>query len=802
MADKKNLLGLLKSTDEFVVPTIQRDYAQGRDKGSNKDLCEDVRTGLIKSLYDALINDEFLLLDYIYGTNDSNVFYPIDGQQRLTTLFLLHWYIGKKERINETGASEFDLLRRFSYEIRDTSKEFCKSLIDIDVIFDKDTISNQIKDSSKYHDAYGFDPTVSSMLIVIDTIHNQFKEVNMPLWDRLKKIEFWCLSLEHFGLTDDLFVKMNARGKRLSRFDVFKSDLESNLESKIEKIEHKDGEIWKTWKTEIDNAYLDAYWKMFRFELSERNLFRTILFYVKGLISAKNISTRYDDLWEIDESNVNYNDVINHVADPDSDALTRICHLLSNFDAWKKYVDDTGLFVKSGSTEQNNILGYNKVIIFGILYWFSFDDKMLADRNFMEFKRILENYVFSLRQPNIRPTKRFYSSSIDNSNVGRAFCFLKKVIDGYSRTVSFNEYVLESDFTEFDYEKEKLSYSSLADNEKEKLSDSSLEDNEKEKSSLEDIIDLENVSFLKRNITNFFFDGKLYLKESVVKSIAKDEDLINKSLRIIYSYADDRYGKFQDLLMDKTLIMSGHKQLYYKDSNDQATAYMHKLSFNADDTDTCAFGDRILTASGDGIYKDISDCVRKFASELSQKLNPFQPNVSDANVSDAVNELLSERIAHSNFADSLNIKWYIVKYEEFFYSKTSTTLSVLRRKNYGGIDDDNVYDMQCLSDDNDFSGKEHYHPFYQALSNKLNNRVTISTPLRYTGVQIEYAHPCTLSNGWIIQINKDGNWFIDFKESIPTLPIARLTINSSGLGELDCSGNDSISMMAAFINAL
>ena len=781
MADKKNLLGLLKSTDEFVVPTIQRDYAQGRDKGSNKDLCKDVRTGLIKSLYDALINDEFLLLDYIYGTNDSNVFYPIDGQQRLTTLFLLHWYIGKKEKINETGASEFDLLRRFSYEIRDTSKEFCKSLIDIDVIFDKDTISNQIKDSSKYHDAYGFDPTVSSMLIVIDTIHNQFKEVNMPLWDRLKKIEFWCLSLEHFGLTDDLFVKMNARGKRLSRFDVFKSD----LESKIEKKEHKDGE---TWKREIDNAYLDAYWKRFGFELSERNLFRTILFYVKGLISAKNISTRYDDLWEIDESNVNYNDVINHVADPDSDALTRICHLLSNFDAWKNivvddkddkyFVVDTELFVKSGSTEQNNILGYNKVIIFGILYWFSFDDNMLADDNFKEFKRILENYVFSLRQPNIRPTKRFYSSSIDNSNVGRAFCFLKKVIDGYSRTVSFNKYVLESDFKEFDYEKEKLRYSSL-----------------------EDIIALESVPFLKRNITNFFFDGELYLNYSDVSdvsdvmSIAADDDLINKSLRIIYSYADDRYGKFQDLLMDKTLIMSGHKQLYYKDSNDQATAYMHKLSFNADDTDTLAFGDRILTASGDGIYKDISDCVRKFARDLSQKRNAFQ-------LSDAVNKLLSERIALSNFADSLNIKWYIVKYEEFFYSKTSTTLSVLRRKNYGGIDDDNVYDMQCLSDDNDFSGKEHYHPFYQALSNKLNNRVTISTPLRYTGVQIEYAHPCTLSNGWIIQINKDGNWFVDFKESMPTLPIAGLTINSSGLGELDCSGKDSISMMAKFINEL
>ena len=264
-----NLLGLLKSIDEFAVPTIQRDYAQGRDKGSNKDLCEEVREGLIDSLYNALTDDKFLLLDYIYGTNDSNVFYPIDGQQRLTTLFLLHWYMGKKERINKTKPTEFNQLKKFSYEIRDTSKEFCKSLIEIDVAFDRDTISDQIKDSSKYHDAYSYDPTVLSMLTVLDTIHKKFKDVKEQLWDRLEKIEFWSLSLEGFGLTDDLFVKMNARGKRLSRFDVFKSD----LEAKLEKIVNAAAE---TWKREIDNAFLDAYWKEFGAGLSERNLFRTI----------------------------------------------------------------------------------------------------------------------------------------------------------------------------------------------------------------------------------------------------------------------------------------------------------------------------------------------------------------------------------------------------------------------------------------------------------------------------------------------------------------------------------------------
>ena len=491
------------------------------------------------------------------------------------------------------------------------------------------------------------------------------------------------------------------------------------------------------------------------------------------LILAKNLKSEYDDLWESDESRVNYSDVIAFIKD-NAAALTVVCNLLSNFSVWEKHVRDTNLFVKNvSSVVQGKITGYKKAMVFGILHWFAYAGGMSADDNFFEFKRILENYVFSSRQPNIRPEKRFYSSIIDSKNIGRTIAFLKDVIDAYDRKFSFNDYVSKSTFVELDYEREKLAYKPL-----------------------KDIVELEKLPFLKTNISNYFFDGVLYLTAAQLNTIAGDEDLINKALRVIYSYAKNEYGKFSDLLIDQTLIKSGHKQLYYNSSTDQATAYMHKLAIKIDDTDTLEFGDRILTVNGNKIYADAADCVKSFVKALSAKLKGGQTVLA------AIDALLAERIALRDFSDCDNIKWYIVKYEEFFYTKTGTTLSVLRRKNYGGIDDDNVYDIQCLSDDNDFN-KEHYQPFYQALANKLNNRIMVSAPLRYTGVHIEYAHPCILSNGWTIRINKNGNWFIDFKGNKPLSLTEDLTIAPSGLsGELNCSGRDSIEAMAKFLNSL
>src|SRR5258708_35631768 len=86
---------LLQACRQIEVPLIQRDYAQGRDGQ------KDVRDEFLKALYGALSLPPGdpnlpLNLDFVYGSmegQDKKSFLPLDGQQRLTTLFLLHWYL-------------------------------------------------------------------------------------------------------------------------------------------------------------------------------------------------------------------------------------------------------------------------------------------------------------------------------------------------------------------------------------------------------------------------------------------------------------------------------------------------------------------------------------------------------------------------------------------------------------------------------------------------------------------------------------------------------------------------------------
>ena len=232
---------------EIIIPIIQRDYAQGR---KDPDVTR-VRNRFLESLYKA-VTEQPITLDFVYGDIDTmGNLTLLDGQQRLTTLFLLYWYASKKCNV-ATDANEF--LKNFSYKTRYSARYFCMDLVDYMPEF-KDDISKEIINQAWFPLDWENDPTISSMLVMLDAIDNKFKDVS-DLWDKLKEncITFYFLPISDMGLTDELYIKMNSRGKPLTQFEHFKAELEREIRSMDENLANRI--IGK-----IDRAWTDLLWE-------------------------------------------------------------------------------------------------------------------------------------------------------------------------------------------------------------------------------------------------------------------------------------------------------------------------------------------------------------------------------------------------------------------------------------------------------------------------------------------------------------------------------------------------------------
>lgn len=253
-----NLINLFKISEdlesEFMplnkieIPIIQRDYAQGR----NVPEVNRIRKKFLTSLYTALVENKQLKLDFVYGDiNDEKILTPLDGQQRLTTLFLLHWYIGRHERIDQ---QKLDFLKKFSYKTRYSARTFCQYLVEYVPDFSLNTISEDITDQSWMPLDWKNDPTINAMLNMLDDIHTMFKNTH-GLWPLLEQgcISFYFLSIKDMGLTDELYIKMNSRGKPLTEFEHFKAEWEGY-------IKMIDSESAERISKKIDINWTDIFW--------------------------------------------------------------------------------------------------------------------------------------------------------------------------------------------------------------------------------------------------------------------------------------------------------------------------------------------------------------------------------------------------------------------------------------------------------------------------------------------------------------------------------------------------------------
>ncbi|MGV3574632.1 MAG: DUF262 domain-containing protein [Devosia sp.] len=232
--EKQISFAQLMEKNRVLIPAIQRDYAQGREGQ------EVIRDEFLGSIHEALlrpVGDPALPLDldFVYGSNVNGTFQPLDGQQRLTTLFLLHWLLASKAGKLDDFRARFvaGQKSRFSYKVRPSSEEFIDSLSVFEPGVISGTLSGLIKDQPWYKLSWQFDQTIRSALQMLDAMDKQFADVG-DLYGRLvdadnRVITFQLLDLGQYNLSDELYIKMNARGKPLTPFETFKARFVQHL---------------------------------------------------------------------------------------------------------------------------------------------------------------------------------------------------------------------------------------------------------------------------------------------------------------------------------------------------------------------------------------------------------------------------------------------------------------------------------------------------------------------------------------------------------------------------------------------
>lgn len=300
---------------KLVIPLIQRDYAQGRDN----DKAREVRTEFLSQLFDYITTPQGCHdLDFVYGitspasdASKKKDFIPLDGQQRLTTLFLIHLYLAIRAKGTEESSKFFKTMQLrndkliesvFSYRTRSSAEEFCNGLIDeknnLHEFFElseneskkyEGRFSRFIRNSNWFYPDWKQDPTVDGMLTMLDAIDKKLYDCDhQEILQRLLSKEnppvtFIFMNLEDYKLTDDLYIKMNSRGKPLTPFENFKAKYEQYISS-----QEKDGNLSsivsliagtrnKTIQTvkdyfafNIDTKWADIFWKYSKEEIKTK----------------------------------------------------------------------------------------------------------------------------------------------------------------------------------------------------------------------------------------------------------------------------------------------------------------------------------------------------------------------------------------------------------------------------------------------------------------------------------------------------------------------------------------------------
>ena len=270
---------LFSGKHKIIIPDLQRDYCWGND--SHTEEKKDLVTGFVNNIISQFqvssnTAQGNLNLGLIYGYESPKDYIQLcDGQQRITTLFLLIGSLNKKVQdnpfsqylISDFEYNQDDKEPYLQYSIRESSLYFISDLVCHYFINEKEDTEyaktiDDIKKSSWFFNEYNTDPSIQSMLKAISKIEKILTEQTEEWCKEFGKYLVEDLTFMYYDMVDrkngeETFVVINTTGEPLSPTQNLKpliiaaNSSHNDIPSQWEEIETW---FWKNRQGENDTA--------------------------------------------------------------------------------------------------------------------------------------------------------------------------------------------------------------------------------------------------------------------------------------------------------------------------------------------------------------------------------------------------------------------------------------------------------------------------------------------------------------------------------------------------------------------
>lgn len=437
----ENVLTLF-SLNNLIIPEIQREYVWGKntnvlekflnDLKDNANICDkchhvhgnhNLNIGFLYSYkppYVKLENDRYL---------DE---FLIDGQQRITTIFLLLLTRAVVEKrvedfCNIIRYDEVGKHMSFSYKVRNLTQDFLLMLIR-HIVIHPDSESLNFFLTKEYPfwflTDYNEDPTIASMASAISSMLKIFPSNEYYFDYLLESIHFWHFKTEATSQGEELYISMNSRGEQLS----------SNETQKAASLPPKDqitwGAKWEEWQTffwrnrkkEATNFNADKGLNQYLSCIDSLERFRYELS-MKGTVSEENLRNFHAEIKDIDV----YMDALSFICDKNNFKFDSYTYQewYDSFlvDIWTELNKNESSWYVSNSTYNNDSIAKNKAMLFwSWMYYYKLKHDNTIDS--LEMLRLLHFYYVRYHCYK-RSARRLFSIIEDVAENG--FCVNKQL---------------------------------------------------------------------------------------------------------------------------------------------------------------------------------------------------------------------------------------------------------------------------------------------------------------------------------------------------------------------------------------